>query len=174
VAEGSTIRLDLFGPDHLAAFAALFDDPDVGRFTRLPTSPPPDYAESWLCSYEEGRRDGTREAFAIVDVATGSFLGIGVAPRIDREARTLELGYVVAAEARGRGIATQALQLLTRWSFDEVGALRSELFITADNEGSKVVAARCGYVREGVLRSAHFKEGVREDTELWSRLPTDP
>ena len=173
MADESTIRLDLFGPGHLAAFAALFDDPDVGRFTRLPTSPPPDYAESWLRSYEEGRLDGTREAFAIVDAATGGFLGIGVAPRIDREARTLELGYVVAAAARGRGVATQALQLLTRWSFEEIGALRSELFISVDNEASKVVAARCGYVLEGVLRSAHVNEGVREDTELWSRLPGD-
>jgi RimJ/RimL family protein N-acetyltransferase len=172
--EISTIRLELFGSKHLAAFAALFDDPDVARFTRLPTSPPPGYPEEWLHFYDEGRLAGTREAFAIVDAATGGFLGIGVAPRIDREARTLELGYVVAAGARGRGTATRALQLLTRWSFDEIGALRSELFISTDNEASKIVAARCGYVREGVLRSAHFKDGVREDTELWSRLPSDP
>jgi RimJ/RimL family protein N-acetyltransferase len=35
------------------------------------------------------------------------------------------------------------------------------------------VAARCGYVFEGVLRSHYFKAGLREDTELWSRLPAD-
>ena len=55
-----------------------------------------------------------------------------------------------------------------------MGALRVELFISAENEASQAVATRCGYVREGVLRSAYFKEGLREDTEIWSRLPSDP
>ena len=50
---------------------------------------------------------------------------------------------------------------------------RLELLISVGNDASKRVAARCGYVREGVLRSHHFKGGVREDTEIWSRLPSD-
>ena len=33
---------------------------------------------------------------------------------------------------------------------------------------------RCGYVREGLLRSVYTKPGIREDTQIWSRLPTDP
>ncbi len=167
------VELELFDRSHLAAFAALLDDPEVVRFTRLPLSPPPDYAETWFAAYEAGRRDGTREAFAIVDGETREFVGIGVAPKIDPEARTLELGYVVVPALRGRGIATEALGLLTSWSFEEAGALRSELFISAANEGSKIVAARCGYVCEGILRSAYVKDGLREDTEIWSRLPSD-
>jgi RimJ/RimL family protein N-acetyltransferase len=167
------VELELFDQSHLADFAALLADPDVVRFTRLPVSPPPDYAETWFAAYEAGRRDGTREAFAIVEAETREFVGIGVAPKIDPEARTLELGYIVAPAWRGRGIATQALGLLTRWGFEEAGALRSELYISLANEGSKVVAARCGYVRDGILRSAYFKDGAREDTEVWSRLPSD-
>jgi hypothetical protein len=33
---------------------------------------------------------------------------------------------------------------------------------------------RAGYVREGVLRSLHFKGELRDDTIIYSRLPTDP
>jgi RimJ/RimL family protein N-acetyltransferase len=167
------VELELFERRHLAAFGALLEDQDVVRFTRLPVSPPPDYAETWFAAYEAGRRDGTREAFAIVDADTREFVGIGVAPKIYPEARTLELGYIVAPAWRGRGIATQALGLLTKWGFEEAGALRSELYISLANEGSKIVATRCGYVREGILRSAYFKDGAREDTEVWSRLPSD-
>jgi RimJ/RimL family protein N-acetyltransferase len=95
-------------------------------------------------------------------------------PRFDSEARTAELGYVVARNARGRGVASAALGLLTEWAFADLAALRLELMISVENEASKRVAERCGYVREGVLRSMHFKQGLREDTEIWSRLPTDP
>src|SRR5205814_2319695 len=83
--------------------------------------------------YEEGRRDGTREAFAVVDADDGSFLGLGLAFGIDREGRQLELGYVVAPEARGRGIATRTLELLTQWGFSELDALRIELWISVDH-----------------------------------------
>ena len=55
----------------------------------------------------------------------------------------------------------------------ERGALRVELMISVANEGSRRVAERCGYVREGVLRSVHLKQDIREDQEIWSRLSTD-
>ena len=45
--------------------------------------------------------------------------------------------------------------------------------ISVENQASKVVAERAGYVREGVLRSLYVKEGLREDHELWSRLSSD-
>jgi len=167
-----TVALVPFAREHLAAVEALLDDPDVLRFTRIPEPPPPDFAETWFGAYERARRDGTREAFALVD-GDGEFLGLALVPRIDREARTAELGYVVAPAARGRGVATTALRLLTEWAFAELGALRLELLIGVENPASKRVAERNGYRFEGVLRSLHFKQGLREDTELWSRLPTD-
>ena len=166
------LRLDPFSLEHLPGVEAMLDDPDSLRFTRIPEPVPPAFAQTWLERYEEGRRDGSREAFAIVDDG-GEFLGIAVVPEIDRETRTAELGYVVAPAARGRGVATEALRQLTAWAFER-GMVRLELLISVDNAASKKVAERCGYVREGVLRSAYFKQGRREDTEIWSRLATDP
>lgn len=151
----------------------MLDDPDNLRFTRVPEPVPPGFAQAWLEIYEEERRTGTREAFAIVG-DDGAFLGLALAPKIDRETRTAELGYVVAPEARGRGVATEALRRLTAWAFEELEMIRLELLISVDNAASKKVAERCGYLREGVLRSAYFKQGRREDTEIWSRLEMDP
>jgi RimJ/RimL family protein N-acetyltransferase len=168
-----TIRLEPLGERHLSAIEEMLGDSDLLRFTRIPEPVPPGFARAWIERYEEGRRDGSREAFAVVDGAD-ELLGIVMAPQIDREAATAELGYVVAPAARGRGVATEALRRLTQWAFDELGMLRVELLISHANGASKKVAERCGYVFEGVLRSAHFKQGLREDTEIWSRLPTDP
>jgi RimJ/RimL family protein N-acetyltransferase len=167
------IELKPFEEADLGAMAALLEDPAVLRFTRVPVPPPDDFPRIWFDAYEVGRRDGTRELFTVAATADGEFLGLAMAPRIDRAARTAELGYVVAPHARGRGVATQALAALTAWAFEAQNVFRSELLISVDNEASKRVAARCGYVREGVLRAMHFKADLREDTELWSRLITD-
>jgi RimJ/RimL family protein N-acetyltransferase len=168
------IRLEPLAAEHVPLLRALVADPLMQRFTRVPVPAPPDFPERWLAGYVAGRQDGTRIGFAVVDARTGESLGVAFAPTIEPEAATAELGYAVLPEARGRGVATAALRLLTEWALSELRAERLELRISVDNGASKRVAERCGYVREGVLRSLFVRRGVREDTEVWSRLPTDP
>jgi RimJ/RimL family protein N-acetyltransferase len=163
------LRLEPFSEEHFPGVVDLFDDPDVLRFTLLPVPVPEGFEKVWLARYVEGRRDGTREAFAAVD-DDGTFLGLALAPTIDREGREAELGYVVVPAARGRGVATEMLRRLTRWALDDLGLLRLELVIDAANPASKRVAEHCGYEREGIRRSVHLKNGIRIDAELWALL----
>jgi RimJ/RimL family protein N-acetyltransferase len=153
---------------HLPGMEEIVADPEALRFTRIPEPAPPGFAATWLERYRGDERVG----FAIED-ESGGFLGLALAPDIYREGREVELGYIVHPAARGRGVATEALRLLTRWAFEELGALRAYLFIDTGNGASLKVAERAGYVQEGVLRSVHVKPGRRADSSLWSRLPTD-
>ena len=166
------MELERFGEQHLGAVAELIADPEVLHFTRIPEPAPPGFERTWLDAYQAHRRDGTREAFAIVE--DGRFLGLALAPHIDREAGEVELGYIVARPARGRGVATKALRELTRWAFDELGAQRIELMIESANAPSVRVAEHCGYVYEGERRSTYLKQGRRVDTLVYSKLPSDP
>lgn len=166
------LRLEPLDERHVPGLELLLDDPDALRFTRIPVPPPPGFARDWAARYVAGRRDGTSEGFAAF--AGGEFVGVGLAPEIDREAAQMELGYLVVPHARGRGVATELLRRLTRWAFDDAGAQRVHLLIDVDNPASLRVAERCGYVREGVMRSLHLKQDVRTDTTIWSRLPSDP
>ncbi len=157
-------------PAHLPAVEALLTDPQILRFSLAPEPVPDGFAAEWLGWYEEGRRSGVREGFAIVE--DGTFLGLALAPSIVDG--TAELGYVVAPAARGRGLAPAALRMLTDWAFAERGVARAELRISTSNGASQRVAEKAGYIRDGVLRSVHFKQGRRDDMEIWSRLPSDP
>lgn len=170
----ATIRLDPLTEAHVEPLGEMLADPDVLRFSRVPVPVPVGFGREWYQRYDDGRRDGSRVAFAIVDEGTDEFLGVALAPTIDEETRTVELGYLVASHARGRGVASAALRQLTEWTFAELGALRIELVISVHNPASKLVAKRCGYTFEGVHRSVYFKQGLREDIEIWSRLPGDP
>jgi RimJ/RimL family protein N-acetyltransferase len=166
------IRLEPLDERHVSGFERLLEDPDVIRNTRVPTEPPPGFASYWLGRYIEGWGEGTRAGFAVLS-PDGEFLGFTGLVDLEAGARQGEIGYVVAREARGRGVAGRSLRLVTDWALDTLGLQRVELHIDPENEASIRVAERCGYVREGVLRSLHFKEHLRGDTAIYSLLPRD-
>jgi RimJ/RimL family protein N-acetyltransferase len=165
------VRLVPFAAAHLPAFAALTDDPDILRFTRFPDPPEDAFPEQWLERYEAGRRNGTKEAFAVLD-ADDAFVGLALAVEIERAAGAAELGYLVAPEARGRGIATAALALLTAWARDEQGLTALTLIIDARNAGSRTVAERSGYVLARIDHDAELRPGRRGDLMVYELAGT--
>ena len=168
LADGD-IRLEPLTAEHAAAMDALARDDDVARFTRVPEPVPEGFGERWVERYRRGRDEGTNAAFAIVDGESGVLGFIGLV-KLDLETQEAEAGYIVASHARGRGVATRALSLLTTWAFGEFPLERIELLIDVENPASEVVAQRCGYTREGVLRWTYLKPGLRSDTIVYSML----
>jgi RimJ/RimL family protein N-acetyltransferase len=164
------VTLEPLGPQHVPALAALIDD-DVKRYTMVPSTPDDDFVSSWVARYEAAWRDATRAGFAIR--AADGIAGFAAIVRLELEAAQGEIGYFVGAPFRGRGIATSCVRLLTAWGHGPLALERLELRIDATNRGSEVVAERCGYRLEGVLRSTYFKEGMRADLGIWSRLRSD-
>src|SRR4051812_25470331 len=110
----------------------MLSDPDIRRFTRVPEPPPEGFSRTWYERYEAGRADGSREAWAALG-DDGEVLGIGMAPKIDREGRECELGYMVAPQARGRGVASEMLRGLTRWALEDERLVRAELLVDTEN-----------------------------------------
>ena len=151
----------------------LVGDEAIKEFTLVPTDAGESFVRSWIRGYEDGWRGGTRAGFVVRAVGDGGFLGFASMFRLDLPAREAEIGYAIAPSARGRGVAGRALALLTRWGIDDLGLERLELRIAVTNPASERVAARGGYLREGVLRRVHFKEGRRVDLGIWSRLRED-
>jgi RimJ/RimL family protein N-acetyltransferase len=167
------VRLEPLEQRHaLPLLAAVEGDDDIVRYTRVPADPDEPFVRSWIRRYENGWDDCTSAGFAAVDHA-GELLGFASLVHLNLPAREAEIGYLVGRHARGHGVATRAVGLLTRWSFDELGLDRLELLINPGNIGSERVAERAGYVLEGVLRSKHVREGHRADFGVWSRLAAE-
>lgn len=140
-------------------------DPEISRW--LDQVPQP-YGREDARGYIAGIGE---QAFAIADAETGRLLGsIGVRWNDRRDVG--EIGYWVRADARGRGVITRALALVTRYAFEH-GAARLQLRADPENAPSCRAAEKAGFRREGVLRSAHWNErlGRRQDHVLYSLLP---
>ncbi|HZA19339.1 MAG TPA: GNAT family N-acetyltransferase [Actinomycetota bacterium] len=170
--EGSEVRLVPLDLDVLDGMKALGTDPNVLRFTYISAPFTRENARAWIQRYIDGWADGTRAGFSIQSME-GTFFGMAAVIEFSRETRQGEIGYILAPEARGRGVATAALRLLGDWAIGELGLARVELRIAADNSASIAVAERCGFAYEGTLRSLYFKDGLRADTAIYSRLPDD-
>ena len=150
----------------------LLDDPEIGRYTRVPTGVDRAWVSDWIARYECRWEDGNGAGFTIRG-RDGSLLGWAGLVELDLDRREGEIGYMVAPAARGRGVACRTVGLLTRWGFDELGLERLELRIHPENVASTNVAERAGYRLDGVLRNLLFKEGRRADVGVWSRLSQD-
>lgn len=159
------MRLVAYAAEHVDAVQALISDEAVLAFTPVPEPVPVGHAAGWL----ERFSDGT--AWVVLD--GDAVVGFGCAPHCDLQRGEAELGYLVHAAARGRGVAGFALREMTLWAFEK-GVVRVELRINHDNAASRRVAERCGYQLEGLLRDCYLKPGRRVDTTIWSRLVSDP
>ena len=82
-----------------------------------------------------------------------------------------EIGYFLHKDARGRGIATDALRLLTGLGMQTVGLNRMWATCDAANEGSWRLLERAGYKREGHFRSERRNpQGNLRDTFAYGML----
>jgi [ribosomal protein S5]-alanine N-acetyltransferase len=82
-----------------------------------------------------------------------------------------ELSYLIfGTQHRGKGYATEAVRLLTRYLFARKPIQRLQLNIHPDNAASQRVAVKAGYTLEGVMRSCWFNDGRFHDLQIWSIL----
>ena len=163
-----------------------WEDGDVGfvvaacrdeRLSRYSPSIAFPYAEAdargWFDSQEPTRLGGKGIDFAIVDAATGDPLGAIGFMNVRWGSLTGETGYWLAPEARGHGYVSRAVRLVVGWAFDELQMARVELRADPQNLESQRVADRCGFRREGHLRSnlIVLHSGERRDSLIYGLLP---
>jgi len=161
------------------AVASACRDPEIHRWTFIPQPYRLEDAQGWIAVQEAARESGESLALLAADARDDALLGaVGLTVR-SREHDRLEIGYWTAAEARGRGVATTGVRLLSRWALGALGARRMELLPFVGNAASCRVAERAGYLREGVMR-AYFVHGGRPvDAVMYALVadgdrPSDP
>ena len=145
LSDGS-IALRGFEGDDVEALVAALQDPEIPRWTLVPSPYGVADARAYIRYVNAGRAAGTRLALAIIAAGEPrSLLGSVALNPIDWRQGAADVGYWLAAGARGRGAATRAVELLARWSLETLGLRRLELRAQEDNHASRAVAARAGF-----------------------------
>jgi RimJ/RimL family protein N-acetyltransferase len=153
------------------AITAACNDPAIAEFLdQLPSPYTEQDGKDAIAYFREGWAEGTVSNFAITE--GGRPLGSVGVRWVEPDQGVAEVGYWVAAEARGRGICTRAVRLVSHWVLRECGAERLQLRADEENEASRRVAQKAGYTQEGVLRSYRYNPrlGRRMNFVMYSLL----
>jgi RimJ/RimL family protein N-acetyltransferase len=159
------ITLRGFESSDVATIVEICQDPEIPRWTLVPSPYGQPEGREYLARVADGLAAGTRASFAVTDADDGRMLGTAGIMAIDRALSCGEIGYMLAAPARGRGAAARAVRLLVDWAFGPLGLERVELHIDRHNAASLAVAGRTGFtqVAEPVLQraeTAHFTDDI--------------
>jgi RimJ/RimL family protein N-acetyltransferase len=157
--------------DDAGAVTRACQDAEIARWTSVPAIYGERDARDFLTATERDRKAGRSVDLAVVTDDTG-FAG-SIALKCDWEHRKAEVAYWITAAARRRSVGTRAVRLITVWAFEELGLERLELLSNPENEASRRLALRAGFISEGLLRAYRPRNGGREDLLMFSLLRTD-
>jgi RimJ/RimL family protein N-acetyltransferase len=124
------------------------------------------HAREWL---ETVRSMDPELAFAIAD-AQELIGGIGLHPQTDVLRRSAELGYWLGEPYWGKGIATRAVRAMTEWGFANLDVNRIFAYVFGWNASSARVLEKAGFIFEGRMRQAVYKDGQLTDMLVYGRL----
>lgn len=169
---GRTCLLEPLGEAHLdGLYAALCLDSPPSLWTYLSSGPFAD--REGFATYLDGLRDDAAVLPLAIVEPNGSPVGIAAYLRIDHTNGTAEIGHLSLASVLQRTTAaTEAIYLMARHAFDEVGVRRLEWKCDSLNEPSLRAAERLGFTYEGTFRCAVVYKRRNRDT-AWFAVTAD-
>jgi RimJ/RimL family protein N-acetyltransferase len=173
--EGRYCTVEPVDPARHAAdlHAAYHLDKEGRNWTYLPYGPFAQFEEyrDWL---ERDSRGDDPFRHTIIERRSGRAAGVASLMRIDPAAGVIEVGGINYAPPLQRTPAgTEAMYLMMRRVFDELGYRRYEWKCDALNAPSRAAAQRLGFRYEGMFRQATVTKGRNRDTCWFSILDSE-
>ena len=168
------MRLDRFdriqAVDATSLFRALGGEDHRELWRYIPIGPFPT-SDSFISTFRAMAEMKDWVTYAIYVLDNPDAKGIASYMRLRREHGSVEVGCIVFSPALQRTpAATEAMYLMARHIFDDLGYRRYEWKCDNNNEASKRAAARLGFTFEGVFRQDQVIRGENRDTAWFSLL----
>ncbi|GAA1734437.1 GNAT family N-acetyltransferase [Isoptericola hypogeus] len=175
------VRLSVPTASDVDRIAEVCADPTIARWTTVPSPYTRTDAEGFVERFvTDGWRAETAFTWAVrepgdVDGPVLAMVGMTREGAAGTELSG-ELGFWCAADARGRGLITEAARIVVDWALDPEGLELAVVRWRANvgNWASRRVAWKLGFRHEGTLRRFGQQRGVLQDSWVASLVPEDP
>jgi len=153
--------------DEAACIEHLRERAIAEQTVRIPFPYTAEHAQHWLLQTIHAMVErGEITTFAIRN-AEGGFIGVVSLDRAE-DGDSAEAGYWIARPYWGRGIATSALEAITRYGFNALHLRHIHAHVFASNPASMRVLEKCGFTRKAYLPGHFTKHGRRVDAVLYT------
>lgn len=171
---GRLVRLEPVGPTHAPQLYAAVCGPGTAPLWTYRTQDRPADQAELAAQLGRAAADPDTVTFAIVPLATGVAQGLATLMRAEPQHGCVEVGSILYGTALQRTpAATEAMALLARHVFEDLGYRRYEWKCDSANEPSRRAAARLGFHYEGRFRQAMVYHGRNRDTDWFSITDAD-
>lgn len=162
------ISIRKWGPDDRGALMEISNKVNRQYISnRLPYPYTEKDADWWLDFTRE--KEGTGGVFRAV-IADGRLVGnISVEQKSDVYEKDGEIGYLLLEEFWSKGIMTEAVRQICEAAFQELDLLRITGHVYGPNTASKRVLEKNGFVQEGLMKNAIYKEGQVYDLCIYGK-----
>lgn len=130
--------------------------------------------KEWMIQAIKSHEQLKSVRLAIVLKETEDFIGMIYLTNIDMIHRNAVVGSLIGPDQhRGMGYVFEARYLLFEYAFNELGLNRISANILEDNKASRKSVEKFGYVQEGVMRDAVYKDGSFKNLISYAMLKNE-
>jgi ribosomal-protein-alanine N-acetyltransferase len=166
LAEGPRVGIRHFTQEDEAEFTARARE---SKDLHQPWLSPPTTANAYAAYAGRLIEDRARAGFLVCEKENGDIAGfININNIVEGGFLCGALGYGAFAHAAGRGLMSEALDLVIRYAFGPMGLHRLEINVQPGNAASIALARRCGFRIEGFSPNMIYIDGAWRDHERWA------
>jgi N-acetyltransferase len=172
--EGRHVRLEPLSEAHEESLIAAAGDGELWNST-VTLVPTRDTMAAYISASLDAQAQRRELPFIIIRKSTGQVVGTTRFYSIEREYRTVEIGYTwLAASAQRSEVNTEAKLLLLTHAFEHWQCIRVALITDVLNQHSQRAILRLGAKQEGILRNHMLMPGGRyRDSVLFSIIESE-
>jgi RimJ/RimL family protein N-acetyltransferase len=167
---GDRVQLRWLTHEDSDALFDVFGDPEVVRYWSSPALEGRSAATALVDEIHEYRRAGSLFQWGVARSDDDFVIGTCTLASIDRQHQRAEIGFALRRDAWGQGLAAEALDLLIRHAFDEMGLHRLEADVDPENTSSLRLLSRRGFRDEGRMRQRWRHSGQWRDSVMLALL----
>lgn len=172
VLQSDQILIQGISEQDLEGVFAIYSNDRVFEYCGIIPKHNKDTVKNMIGHFERDYRKKSRVKWGIFE--NRELVGILEAFDFNQKVNMVTIGYFLAESHWGRGIATEAVRLLTAFLFREADVNRIQAEVMPGNESSKRVLLKNGFIHEGTLRQASVWSGKGiVDLEVYGLLKED-
>jgi RimJ/RimL family protein N-acetyltransferase len=161
--QGTRIRLRAVEPEDWQHFHAANQDSELSRLGySIPMPRSADGEKRWTA--EQALAAPKNDEYRwVVETLDGGFVGTLNTHSCNRQCGTFSYGVVILRSQWGKGYASEAIRLVMRYYFEELGYQKVTGNVYEFNQGSLILHRRLGFIEEGRLRRMVYTRGEYHD-----------